>query len=46
MKNVFLILLTQINLNREEAPVLSKEISTVQHGMRYTNFVMQVSQSR
>ena len=38
--------LTQLNMNREEAPVLSQELVTVQNGERYTNFVTQLSQSR
>jgi putative transposase len=37
---------TQINMNREEAPVLSQESLTVQNGKRYTKFVTQVSQTR
>ena len=38
--------LTQLNLNSDEATVLSQEDLTVQSGQRYTNFVTQLSQSR
>ncbi len=38
--------LTQLDLNRDEAPAISKESVTAKSGQRYTNFVAQLSQSR
>jgi putative transposase len=37
---------TQINVNRDEEPALTQEISTHQNGKRYTKFVTQLSQTR
>ena len=39
-------MLTQLDLNRDEAPVLSQECSTAKSGQNYTNFVAQLSQNR
>ncbi len=38
--------MTQLDLNRDEAPVLSQESLTAKSGQCYTNFVEQLSQSR
>ena len=39
-------MLTQLDLNRDEAPVLSQECSTAKSGQSCTNFVAQLSQNR